>query len=109
MSATPDEGTGTLQTPDRTGTKGPPQGPQWPVNDEEFPTEDHKPVDQIFIEKLYRLLTTPLYTSWTGPGEGRPFLVLANVGWFYKEKTPPVAPDCMLSLDVSCPKNVHTR
>jgi Uma2 family endonuclease len=34
--------------------------------------------------------------------------VLANVGWFYKEKTPAVAPDCLLSLDVSCPEDLHS-
>ncbi len=72
-------------------------------------TEDHRPVEQIFLEKLYRLLTHTLYASWPGPGEGRPFLVLANVGWFYQKKTPAVATDCLLSLDVSCPEDVHAR
>src|SRR4051812_8778774 len=61
-------------------------------------TEDHKPVDRIFLEKLYRLLTRPLYASWPGPGEGRPFLVLVNVGWFYQRQAPAVVPDCLLSL-----------
>jgi Uma2 family endonuclease len=72
-------------------------------------TEDHKPVDRIFLEKLYRLLTRPLYASWTGPGEGRPFLVLVNVGWFYQRKTPAVVPDCLLSLDVSCPEDLQVK
>jgi hypothetical protein len=72
-------------------------------------TEDHKPVDSILIEKLYRLLTHTLYASWSGPGAGRPFLVLANVGWFYKEKTPAVVPDCLLSLDVTCPPELHVK
>jgi Uma2 family endonuclease len=72
-------------------------------------TEDHKPVDQIFLEKLYRLLTRPLYASWPGPGEGRTFLVLVDVGWFYQHKTPAVCPDCLLSLDVTCPENVHVK
>jgi len=72
-------------------------------------TEDHKPVGSILIEKLYRLLTHPLYASWSGPGGGRPFLVLANVGWFYKEKTPAVVPDCLLSLDVTCPQELHVK
>ena len=51
-------------------------------------TQDDKPVESILFEKLYRLLTQPLYANWPGPGEGRTFLVLANVGWFYQEKTP---------------------
>jgi hypothetical protein len=41
---------------------------------EDLVTEDHKPVDSIFVEKLYRLLTHSLYASWSGPGPGRPFL-----------------------------------
>jgi hypothetical protein len=72
-------------------------------------TEDHMPVDRIFIEKLYRLLTRPLYASWPGPGEGRPFLVLVNVGWFYQRKTPGVVPDCLLSLDVTCPEDLQVK
>ena len=72
-------------------------------------TEDHKPVERIFIEKLYRLLADPLYASWPGPGEGRPFLVLVNVGWFYQRKTPAVVPDCLLSLDVTCPADLQVK
>jgi Uma2 family endonuclease len=72
-------------------------------------TEDHKPVDRIFLEKLYRLLTRPLYASWPGPGEGKSFLVLVDVGWFYQHKTPAVVPDCLLSLDVTCPKDLHVK
>lgn len=62
--------------------------------------EDGKPADSIFTEKQMRLLTEPLYSSWPGPGEGRPFLALANVGLFYAVKKPPIVPDVMLSLDV---------
>jgi Uma2 family endonuclease len=72
-------------------------------------TEDHKPVERILIEKLYRLLTHPLYASWAGPSPERTFLVLANVGWFYKEKTSAVAPDVLLSLDASCPEDLHVK
>ena len=35
--------------------------------------------------------------------------MLANVGWFYQEKTPAVAPDCLLSLDVICPQDLHIQ
>ncbi len=72
-------------------------------------TEDHKPVERILIEKLYRLLTHTLYASWPGPSPGRPFLALANVGWFYREKTPAVAPDFLLSLGVTCPEDLHVK
>lgn len=72
-------------------------------------TEDHKPVERILVEKLYRLLTHPLYASWLGPADGRSFLVVANVGWFYQEKGPPIVPDCLLSLDVTCPPNLHVK
>jgi len=63
--------------------------------------DDGKPVDNIYSERQMRLLVDSLYASWTGPGEGRPFLALANVGLFIAEKTPPLVPDVMLSLDVA--------
>lgn len=31
-------------------------------------TEDDNPVDNLFSEKQQRLLTEPIYTSWSGPG-----------------------------------------
>jgi Uma2 family endonuclease len=76
---------------------------------DDLTTEDHRPVERIFIEKQYRLLTRSLYASWKGPGPGRSFLVLVNVGWFYKDENPPVAPDCLLSLDVACPDDLHEK
>jgi len=84
-------------------------GPEHEIDYDSLVTEDNKPVDRIFVEKLYRLLTRPLYASWPGPGEGRPFLVLVNVGWFYQRKTPAVVPDCLLSLDVSCPEDLQIK
>src|SRR5262245_50545100 len=62
--------------------------------------EDGKPADNLFVERQYRLLTEPLHTCWSGPGEGRSFLAMANVGWFYAAKQSPLVPDCMLILDV---------
>jgi Uma2 family endonuclease len=62
--------------------------------------EDGEPVESIFAEKQLRLLTEPLYSSWSGPGEGRSFVALADVGLFFAVKQPPLAPDVMLSLDV---------
>src|SRR5262245_52569857 len=66
-----------------------------------YPIEDDTPVDSIFAEKQQRLLTEPLYSSWPGPGEGKTFLALTNVGLYYRLKTPPLVPDGMLGLDVS--------
>jgi Uma2 family endonuclease len=63
-------------------------------------TEDDEPVDNIPSEKQQRLLTEPLYSSWSGPGEGRKFLACANVGVFNVSKNPPIVPDMFLSLDV---------
>ena len=68
-------------------------------------TEDDTPVDNLPSEKQQRLLTEPLYSSWKGPGDGRPFLVAANVGIFSMVRTPPVVPDLFLSLDVEVPDN----
>jgi hypothetical protein len=79
------------------------------IDYESLVTEDHKPVDRIYIEKLYRLLTHALYASWAGPEPDRPFLVLANVGWFYQRKTPAVVPDILLSLDVTGPEDLQVK
>lgn len=62
-------------------------------------TEDDTPVDNLPSEKQQRLLTEPLYSSWAGPGEGRPFLAAANVGIFYLARNPAIVPDMFLSLD----------
>jgi Uma2 family endonuclease len=83
--------------------------PEADIDYDALVTEDHKPVNRIFLEKLYRLLTRPLYASWPGPGAGRPFLVLVNVGWFYQRKTPAVVPDCLLSLGVTCPEDLQVK
>ncbi len=64
-------------------------------------TEDDTPVDNIPSEKQQRLLTEPLYSSWAGPGEHRPFLAAANVGVFSQTRTPAIVPDMFLSLDVT--------
>lgn len=63
-------------------------------------TEDDTPVDNLPSEKLQRLLTEPLYSSWAGPGEERSFLAAANVGIFYLARNPAIVPDMFLSLDV---------
>jgi hypothetical protein len=72
-----------------------------PIPDiEHLITEDDTPVDNLPSEKQQRLLTEPLYSSWSGPGEGRAFLAAANVGIFSMARMPPVVPDMFLSLDV---------
>jgi Uma2 family endonuclease len=77
-------------------------------------TEDDTPFDSIFSEKQIRLLTGPLYSSWSGPPpsedqESRRFAVLANVGLFSSPDEPPVVPDVMLSLDVSIPEDLQQK
>jgi Uma2 family endonuclease len=79
--------------------------PELIPNVDDLITEDDTPVDNIFSEKQQRLLTESLYSSWAGPGEGRPFVVLANVGLFYGMYEPPLVPDVMLSLDVRLPSD----
>jgi Uma2 family endonuclease len=73
---------------------------EWP-NFDDLVLEDGKPLDSFFLEKQQRLLTEPLYSSWPGPGEGRPFVVAADVGLFYSLAEPCLVPDVMLSLDVT--------
>lgn len=67
-------------------------------------TEDDEPLDNFGSEKQQRLLTEPLYSSWSGPppdeeGAPRPFVVAANVGLFAAVKQPPIVPDIFVSLD----------
>ncbi len=68
---------------------------------EDLITEDDTPVDNLHSEKQQRLLTEPLYSSWAGPGENRPFLAAANVGVFSQTRTPAIVPDMFVSLDVT--------
>jgi len=72
-------------------------------------TEDDTPVDNIYSEKQQRLLTQSLYDSWSGPGGGRSFIALANVGLFYGINQPPLVPDVLLSLDVELPVDIWEK
>jgi len=62
--------------------------------------DDGKPVDNIYSERQMRFLVDPLYASWRGPGVGRRFVALANVGIFSAEGQPPIVPDVLVSLDM---------
>jgi Uma2 family endonuclease len=76
-------------------------------NVEDLVIEDGKPVDNMFVEKEYRLLTEPLYSSWTSPrGE---FLAVANVGLFFAYREPPLVPDVMLSLNVPAGRDLMQK
>ncbi len=74
-------------------------------------TEDDEPVDNLFSEKQQRLLTEPLYSSWTPlpdedqPDVKRPFLAAANVGVFFSVHQSPLVPDMFLSLDIELGKD----
>lgn len=78
-------------------------------NIDHIETEDDTPVDNMFSEKQQRLLSEPLYSSWPGPGEGRPFIVAANVGVFSGIHLPPLVPDIFLSLDVKAPQDLWPK
>jgi hypothetical protein len=95
-------------TPSADGSAAPPDldGALWPDLDA-IVTQDGTPMENIWVEKQLRLFTEPLYSSWPGPGEGRPFLALANVGLFAYNGQPPLAPDGLLALDVA--KAEHLR
>lgn len=66
-------------------------------------TENDTPVDNLFSERQMRLLAESLYTSWAGPGEGRTFVAMANVGLFFHLHQPPLVPNVLVSLDVTLP------
>lgn len=87
---------------------GPLKPEDWPQVDH-LVTEDDTPVDNIYCEKQQRLLTQSLYDSWAGPGGGRPFIALANVGLFYGINQPPLVPDVLVSLDVELPADIWTK
>jgi Uma2 family endonuclease len=87
---------------------GPLKPEDWPQVDH-LVTEDDTPVDNIYAEKQQRLLIQSLYDSWQGPGAGRPFIALANVGLFYGINRPPQVPDVLVSLDVTLPADIWTK
>jgi len=68
-------------------------------------TEDDTPVDNIFSERQMALLRASLYDSWPGPGDGRPFVAMANVGLFTMAEQTVLVPDLLVSLDVRAPDN----
>lgn len=76
-------------------------------------TEDDAPVDNRYSEKLQRLLTEPLYSSWSGPPpteDGpRSFLAAANIGLFATTAETPLVPDVLLSLDVPVPADLSRK
>jgi hypothetical protein len=80
----------------------------WPIVDDVV-IDDGAPVDNIFSERQMRLLTRPLYSSWSGPKPGIPFIEFANVGLFCVYGQPPIVPDVMLSLDISQPQDLTIK
>ena len=72
-------------------------------------TEDDEPVDNIFSAIQQRLLVEPLYSAWSGPGEGRRFFAESNIGVFYMLKAPPLVPDALLSLDVQADEDLWAK
>ena len=75
------------------------------VDVETLVTEDDTPVDNMPSEKQQRLLTEPLFSSWSGPGGGRSFVAAANVGVFQEPRNPAIVPDVFVSLDVQVHEN----
>ena len=88
-----------------TGNAAPSYAPALGVDIESLVTEDDTPVDNMPSEKQQRLLTEPLYSSWSGPGAGRSFVAAANVGVFPEPRNPAIVPDVFLSLDVQVHQN----
>ena len=72
-------------------------------------TEDDTPLDSVFQEKQQSLLTRTLHSSWPGPGEGRTFVAMANVGFYYSTHSPAIVPDVLVSLNVALPADVWPK
>src|SRR5258708_7682339 len=69
----------------------------FPVADAHLITEDGKPVDNLYSERLMKLLTESLYVSqWTD----RKFLACTDVGVFMTNQNPAIVPDVFVSMDV---------
>ena len=67
------------------------------VEDAHLITEDDSPVDNLYSERLMKLLTESLYVSrWTD----RKFLACADVGIFMTNQNPAIVPDVFVSMDV---------
>lgn len=81
--------------------------PEGIPNVENLVIEDGKPVDNLFVEKAYRLLIDPLYSSWNSPRGS--FLAVANVGLFYSYREPPLVPDVMFSLGVPAGRDLTLK
>ncbi len=71
-------------------------------------TEDDTPVDNVYSEKQMRLLTEPLFASWSPPEERR-FFLAANVGVFPMAENNPLVPDVFLSLDTTPKQPFHEK
>jgi hypothetical protein len=101
LPAAPNPASAALPTVDTNGDAAY-EIPAWAIPDyDKIVVEDNAPVESVFAEKQFRLLTESLYTSWAGPGEGRTFAAFANVGLFMMMDQPPVVPDVMVTLDLT--------
>ncbi len=78
-----------------------------PPNVEHLLTEDDTPVDNIYSEKLQRLLIDTLQT--TPPFGDRQFVASTNVGLYYGLHLPAIVPDMLLSMDISYPPDVWEK
>ena len=90
-------------------TQQPAFTPPEPPDISHIVTEDDEPVDNWYSEKVQRLLTTTLYASWAGPGQGRPFIAAAHVGIFFGVQEPPIVPDVFVSCDVALPEDIWEK
>jgi Uma2 family endonuclease len=72
-------------------------------------TEDDTPVDSIFSERQMDLLKECLYTGWAGPGDGRSYIAMSNVAFYFALRQPPLVPDVLVSLDVQAPEDVWMK
>lgn len=61
-------------------------------------TEDGLPVESYYHELQMRLLTDALTSSWL---PGRPYIVAADVGIFWRNENPAIVPDVFLAMDVA--------
>lgn len=74
--------------------------PTYKLDTSHLITEDDTPLDSPFQERQQAILTDALYASWQGPGQGRKFLALQNVGVFGSIRGTAIVPDVLVSLDV---------
>jgi hypothetical protein len=85
----------------------PEEGPLVPM--EELITDKEEPVDSRYYDIFRRMMPDALRASWAGPGPGRTFACMTDVGLFPDSRQTVLSPDVMMGVDVPIPKELRRK